>query len=188
VPRAATKTDAGARVIPLAPVLRERLTEHRMDYPVAPTQPAFPTRNGTRQNPDNLRSRVLNSLKDRANAILAAEGRIPIAQMTPDTLRRTFASIIAVCDVSPRRAMYLMGHTDPTLTLGVYQQVIDVADNALDDLEDLLGCSLDEARTLFNGGSRRPRRPRDSGTMPERGTSPLTITPDARGPETGKAH
>ena len=78
--------------------------------------------------------------------------------MTPHTLRRTFASIIAVCDVSPRRAMYLMGHTDPTLTLGVYQQVIDVSDNALDLLEDLIGCSLDEAKTLFDGGSRRSRR------------------------------
>jgi hypothetical protein len=38
------------------------------------------------------------------------------------TLRRTFASILAVCDVPPRRAMYLMGRTDPTLTLAVYQQ------------------------------------------------------------------
>ena len=79
--------------------------------------------------------------------------------MTPHTLRRTFASIIAVCDVVPRRAMYLMGHTDPTLTLGVYQQVIDVSDNALDLLEDLIGCALDEAKTLFDGGSRRSRRP-----------------------------
>jgi integrase len=48
VPRAATKTDAGERVIPLVPTLRERLTEHRMDYPVPPASPAFPTRNGTR--------------------------------------------------------------------------------------------------------------------------------------------
>ena len=89
--------------------------------------------------------------------------------MTPHTLRRTFASSIAVCDVSPRRAMYLMGHTDPTLTLGVYQQVIDVADNALDLLEDLIGCSLDEAKALFDGGSRRSRRGLHPGTIPERG-------------------
>jgi hypothetical protein len=38
-------------------------------------------------------------------------------------------------DVSPRRAMYLMGQ-DPTLTLGVYQQVMDVSDHALDLLEE----------------------------------------------------
>jgi hypothetical protein len=93
--------------------------------------------------------------------------------MTPHTLRRTFASILAVCDVSPRRAMYLMGHTDPTLTLGVYQQVLDVSDQALDLLEDLMGCSLDDAKTLFDGGSRRSRRRADPGTILERGTLPL---------------
>jgi integrase len=119
VPRVATKTDAGERVIPLLPALRERLTEHRMDYPVPPASPAFPTRNGRRQNPDNVRSRVLNHVRERANELLAADRRPPIGHMTPHTLRRTFASVVAVCDVSPRRAMYLMGHADPTLTLGI---------------------------------------------------------------------
>jgi integrase len=157
VPRGATKTDAGERVIPLLPALWERLTEHRMDYPVPPTSPAFPTRNGTRQNPDNVRSRVLNPVRERANELLAANGRPPIGHMTPHTLRRTFASVVAVCDVSPRRAMYLMGHTDPTLTLGVYQQVMDVADGALDLLEELIGCSLEDAKALLEGGSRRSR-------------------------------
>jgi integrase len=28
--------------------------------------------------------------------------------------------------VPPRRAMYLMGHTDPSLTRAVYQQVLDM--------------------------------------------------------------
>jgi integrase len=177
VPRTATKTDAGERVIPIVPVLRERLTEHRMDYPVKPTAAAFPTRNGTRQSPDNIRSRVLNPLKDRANELLAAEGKLPIGHMTPHTLRRTFASVIAVCDVSPRRAMYLMGHTDPSLTLGVYQQVMDVSDQSLDLLEDLIGCSLDDAETLFDGGSRRSRRGVHPGTIPERGVSGLSPEP-----------
>ena len=40
------------------------------------------------------------------------------------TLRRTFASILAEINLPPRRAMYLIGHTDPTLTMRVYQQVI----------------------------------------------------------------
>jgi hypothetical protein len=145
-----------------------------MDYPVAPTAPAFSTRNRTRQNPDNIRSRVLNPLMERANELLAAEGKLPIGHMTPHTLRRTFASVIAVCDVSPRRAMYLIGHTDPTLTLGVYQQVMDVSDHSLDLLEDLIGCSLDDAKTLFDGGSRRSRRRLDPGTIPERCDSGLS--------------
>jgi len=56
--------------------------------------------------------------------------------------------------------MYLMGHTDPTLTLGVYQQVMDVAHGALDLLEDLIGCSLEESKELVEGGSRRRQRAR----------------------------
>jgi len=60
-------------------------------------------------------------------------------------LRRTFASILAVCDVLPRRAMYLMGHTDPTLTLAVYQQVLDMGKGSVELLEQTLGCALPEA-------------------------------------------
>ena len=71
--------------------------------------------------------------------------------MTPHSLRRTFASILAVCDVPPRRAMYLMGHTDATLTLAVYQQVLDMGRGSVETLEELLGCTLVEARAIYNG-------------------------------------
>ena len=74
-----------------------------------------------------------------------------IGHMTPHTLRRTFASILAVCDVPPRRAMYLMGHTDPTLTLAVYEQVLDMGKSAVESLEQTLGCTLAEARAIYNG-------------------------------------
>jgi hypothetical protein len=122
-----------------------------MDYPAGASRPAFPTRNGTRQQPDNVRARILRPIPDRANELLAAEGRPPIAHMTPHTLRRTFASILAVCDVPPRRAMYLLGHTDPKLTLAVYQQVLDLGKGAVDLLEQVLGCTLAEARAILNG-------------------------------------
>lgn len=88
---------------------------------------------------------------DRANEALEAEGRLAIGHMTPHSLRRTFASILAVCDVPPRRAMYLMGHTDPTLTLAVYQQVLDMGKGSVEILEEVLGCSLVEARAIYNG-------------------------------------
>jgi integrase len=58
--------------------------------------------------------------------------------MTPHTLRRTFASIVAEVGVPPRRAMYLLGDTDPTLTMRVYQQVLDMGGAALGSLK---GCS-----------------------------------------------
>jgi hypothetical protein len=118
-------------------------------YPNGPGQPAFPTRNGTRQNPDNIRSRILAPIRDRANRQLEAEDRLPIAHMTPPTLRRTFASILAVCDVPPRRD--LMGHTDRTLTLAVYQQVLDVGKGSVELLEQTLGCTPAAARAAYNG-------------------------------------
>jgi hypothetical protein len=52
-PREATKTDAGERVVPMLPALSEDLMSHRLDYPGAPWAPAFRTRNGTPQWPDN---------------------------------------------------------------------------------------------------------------------------------------
>ena len=153
VPRSATKSDAGERSIPTVPTLHRALTEHGNRYRSGAGQPAFPTRNGTRQNPDNIRSRILAPIRERANAMLEAEGQLQIAHMTPHTLRRTFASILAVCDVPPRRAMYLMGHTDPTLTLAVYQQVLDMGKGSVGLLEETFGCSLADARAIYNGES-----------------------------------
>lgn len=151
VPRSATKSDAGERTIPIVPALRQRLAEHRTQYPSGRGEPAFPTRNGTRQHPDNIRARILAPIRERANEQLGTEGLLTIGHMTPHTLRRTFASILAVCDVPPRRAKYLMGHTDPTLTLAVYQQVLDMGKGAVEILEQTLGCTLAEARAIYNG-------------------------------------
>ena len=47
--------------------------------------------------------------------------------------------------------MYLLGHTDPKFTMRVYQQALDVPSRAVGDLEQLLGCTLDEARDVFSG-------------------------------------
>jgi hypothetical protein len=44
-----------------------------------------------------------------------------------------------------------LGHTDPTLTLAVYQQVLDMGKGSVGLLEEVLGCNLHEARAVFNG-------------------------------------
>ena len=151
VPRSATKTDAGERAIPMVRALRDHLVVHQLRERTSGAGPAFPTRNGTRQNPDNVRSRIVAPLRIRANELLEAEGRAPIAHFTPHTLRRTFASILALCDVPPRRAMYLMGHTNASLTLAVYQHVLDGGRGATETLEGCLGCTIAEARAVFTG-------------------------------------
>ena len=56
----------------------------------------------------------------RSSALLETRGYRKIGHLTPHTLRRTFASLLAEVGVPPRRAMYLIGHTDPTLTMRVY--------------------------------------------------------------------
>jgi integrase len=177
ISRETTKTDAGERIVPLLPALRERLTDHRLDYPGPPSAPAFPTRNGTAQHPDNIRSRILEPIRRRANELLQAEGRLPIGHMTPHTLRRTFASILAVCDVPPRRAMYLMGHTDAKFTMGVYQQVLDMGPGSVEALETALGCTLQEARAAYVG----------HGVLPPNSHQATKTAPVAEEPSTTEA-
>ena len=143
------KTDASDRVVPMVPALHEILLEHRADHAWGPNDPVFATRNGTRNTPDNVRRRVLAGVHERANTLLDDGG--VIGQLTPHTLRRTFASLLAEVGVSPRRAMYLLGHSDPKLTMRVYQQVLDMDGRAVEKLEEILGCSLDEAFTTLSG-------------------------------------
>jgi integrase len=110
IPR--VRTDAAERVVPMVPrlhdtLLTQRARQSRQDGP------AFVTRNGTRQHPDNVRTHILTNVRTRANDLLRDRGLPLIGHLTPHTLRRTFASLLAEVGVSPRRAMYLIGHTDP---------------------------------------------------------------------------
>jgi hypothetical protein len=83
---------------------------------------------------------------------MSSRERLPeIAHLPQRTLRRTFASILAECGVPPRRPMYLLGHTDSSFTMRVYQQVLDMGEGAVEALENLLGESLDEARSTYSG-------------------------------------
>ena len=88
-------------------------------------------------------------MRTRANELLADRGERAIGHLTPHTLRRTFASILAEVGVAPRRAMYLLGHTDPRFTMRVYEQVFDAGPQTVAQLETVLGCSLEEAFAIY---------------------------------------
>jgi integrase len=154
------KSAASERAVAMLPALHEILLAQSAERP-SRDGPAFATRNGTRQHPDNVRSRLLAGVLKRANELLVDVGEQPIAHMTPHTLRRTFASLLAEIGVSPRRAMYLLGHTDPKFTMRVYQQVLDLGGSAPEQLERVLGCTVDEAFLLLSG--RELRAPGRSG-------------------------
>jgi integrase len=172
VPR--VKTDASERIVPMAPALHETLLAYRADRPDSKEPAAFLTRDGTRQSPDNLRARILATVRVRANELLAERGERPIGRMTPHTLRRTFASILAEIGVAPRRTMYLLGHTDPRFTMRVYEQVFDAGPQTVAHLETVLGCSLEEAFAIYSGRQ-------VSGLKPDSARRTTPGTPGTRG-------
>ena len=78
----------------------------------------------------------------RANKQLAREGLTELPEgLTLHALRRTFASLLIALGKDPAYVMGQMGHTDPTVTLGLYAKVISVGDEDRDRL-----------RTLVEGG------------------------------------
>ena len=173
------KTDASERVVPMVPGLHEILLAHRAERAWGADDPVFATRNGTRNTPDNLRRHVVASVHAAANELLGQTGSAEVGQLTPHTLRRTFASLLAELGVSPRRAMYLLGHTDPKLTMRVYQQVLDMRGEAGDRLEKVLGCSVEEAFETLSG--RGVLGPNLHPTLSEAASEPTTTRRE--GPE-----
>lgn len=171
VRRDSTKSDAGERVIAVVPALREILVVHRSERHYGPGDLVFPTRDGTVNTANNVRSRVIAIAHERANELLGAAGDAQlIAHLTPHSLRRTFASILAELGVAPRRAMYLLGHTNPKMTMGVYQQVLDMSDNGIALIEKLLGGNATELFVTLSGrraaGSFGPVMVREAEIMP----------------------
>ena len=62
---------------------------------------------------------------ERANAALAADGLSEIAEeLSPHSLRRTFASFLYCRGESPVYVMQQMGHADPKLALRIYTKTM----------------------------------------------------------------
>jgi integrase len=51
-----------------------------------------------------------------------------ITGLTLHALRRTFASVLVALGHDPRYVMDQIGHSNPTVTLGIYAQVMGVSD------------------------------------------------------------
>jgi integrase len=119
----ASKTDAGVRNIDLLPALREELADHKAaSRNTNPASLVFPTQTGGRQNPSNIRNRVLARAVARANDNLGEAGEVPLPdRLTPHKLRHTFASLLVALGVDPGAVMDQLGHTDPGFTLRVYR-------------------------------------------------------------------
>jgi integrase len=162
-----SKTDAGVRYVNLLPVLASELRALKAGARnTKPTSPVFPSAVGTRSDRNRIAKRVLGhparTVKGKEKAGTGAVGRankqlearglsaLPVG-LTCHALRRTFASTLVATGSDPAYVMAQMGHTSPTMTLGVYAQAVSESDRArlraLIDGEELapIGTDTDSA-------------------------------------------
>jgi len=121
-----SKTQAGLREIPLLPILRDEVLDHKANSnPSGPDDLVFPTGTGGTRDKDNLRNRILAAAAKRADELLDDRGQTPLPRgLTPHKLRHTFASILVACGEDPASVMAQLGHTDPKFTLRVYTHLM----------------------------------------------------------------
>lgn len=121
-----SKTRAGLREITMLPVLRDVLASYKAQaFRNGPDDLVFPTGTGGRRDKDNLRSKVLAQVFERASEMLERRGRVPLPKgLTPHKLRHTFASVLVACGEDPVSVMRQLGHTDPAFTLRTYAHVM----------------------------------------------------------------
>lgn len=118
-----SKTDAGVRDVDLLPVLRDILSARKATLSPEPDAYVFASRSGADLNQTTVR-RMLARVAAKADADLAARGLAPLPALTPHSLRRTFASLLFALGRSVPDVMSQMGHSSPTMTLGVYAKVM----------------------------------------------------------------
>jgi integrase len=121
---AASKTEAGVRVVDLDPWLRDELAAYVAGADLGPDDFLFPSRGGRRRERNATRAKILYPAIDRANAFLEDKGLPTISEdVTFHSLRRTYASLAAEANVDPAWTAAQIGHEDATFTLRVYTDV-----------------------------------------------------------------
>jgi integrase len=123
-----SKTEAGVREVEISLHLRDELLEHVMDrrarkLPHGPADHFFGTSSGSRRDADRFRDRILARAVERANANRNALGLAELPAITPHSLRRTWATFAAMIGRDPKWIASQIGHTSPSFTFSVYQQV-----------------------------------------------------------------
>jgi len=120
-----SKTAAGVREIDLVPVLREELSVLKAQRHPDGGDLVFGTSRGRRQNPTNVRQRVLHRAIERANATLDRDdaGALP-PSLTLHSMRRTYASLLFALGRTAPEVMEQIGHADPRVTLRIYARAM----------------------------------------------------------------
>jgi integrase len=87
--------------------LRDDLVAYVIDrrgrgLPMAPSDQFFGTARGRRRVPDRFRDRILYRAAERARENRARRGLPPLPEITPDSLRRTWATFAASVGRDPK--------------------------------------------------------------------------------------
>lgn len=134
------KTDAGVRRVDLTPTLRELLLVYRDRTPHGSGDDrVFPTKKGKRDNPSNIRNRLIRRAVEQANKELRGGGLQEIEAITPHSLRRTYISLALAAGADVPYVMRQAGHSDPRMTLSVYAGVIASGTDHGAAVDDLIG-------------------------------------------------
>jgi integrase len=148
-----SKTDAGRRKVKIRGALRDELLHVRARaISTEPDAFVFPTANGRQFLTNNVRKRVLTPAVELASEQLVERGYPPLPEnITPHSLRRTFASVLYAIGEDPGIVMDEMGHTDPALALRVYRQSMRRDEGEKERLRALID-GVDSADQLANIG------------------------------------
>lgn len=118
------KTVAGVRDVEIGPYALPLLTAYMA---TSPTQKAndwlFPTTTGKKRDTARFRDRILLRAVSAGDSLLAKTGGA-MPRVTPHTLRRTYATYCLANGENPRWVAYQMGHTDTTMIMSIYAQVM----------------------------------------------------------------
>jgi integrase len=122
------KTEAGVREVEISLFLRDELLEfvmdrHARELPHGPSDYFFGTGTGNRRDPDRFRDRILARAVERANVNRFGAGQPCLPEITPHSLRRTWATFAAMIGRDPKWIAAQIGHVSPAFTFSVYQQV-----------------------------------------------------------------
>jgi integrase len=132
-----TKTAEADRRVRIRPALAAELNAIRGDQDRDAY--VFATATGAKLGPDNFRNRVLAGAVKRADENLAKADQPPLPErLTPQSLRRTFATVLYAVGEPPPVVMAEMGHTSAELALRVYAQAIRLDAQERDQLAALV--------------------------------------------------
>ncbi len=134
-----TKTAAGLRDIPIAPLLRDMLQRWRTICPVRPGLPArvFPSLGSTHLKRRRLNGWALSYVNFLNNYWRPAFARHGLPYVTPHSARHSFISTLQASGTEIGLAAKLAGHADPAVTLSHYTQAVRGGAAAIAALEKM---------------------------------------------------